>query len=1198
MPTILIIEDDHAFAKMLAAQLHREGFATHIAVSGVAAREQLARHSFDLIVLDMLLPDADGVQFCGELRKDRALADLPVVMCSARGDDHAVLRALEGGATDFIAKPMQWPIARARIRNALRQKLDRDRLVRANLALSELRAKTHDRAQQQHSLIQKLHAEVDAREAARSELRDLQERFEQICDNAQDAILMINSAGRIAYWNAAAETLLGWRTGDILGQSLIETVIPAEYRAFHERMFARFGESGSSPAHGRVTRLEARCRDGRCIPAELTLGSAHIAGEWCAIAILRDVTRQVEFERQLESAALFRDTLLDTIPEPIFWKDREGRYRGCNQAFAELIQRPKDAIIGRTVFDLYPRANAERFHSADEALWEAGGAQAYEAELTRPDHAKRMLQFHKTLYRDATGADAGIIAVAIDITKQQAEKQRALRLSRAVSSSGESIVITDTCGGIVDVNEAFTRVTGYSRAEAIGRNVRMLGSGQRSAEEAANLWDTVTRGEVWRGDFTNRHKDGSLYHVTATVAPIRNERDECEGYVGVQRDVTRERKHEAALRAAYEVQRTIIDTAATAIYITDLNNRIVSINQAFTTMTGYAPEDVIGEPCMRVIGGDCANACPLRGPDRCELTRKQVMVRTKGGAERIALLNARPKLDAAGKPDGVVGSFVDVTELVRARTEALASNRAKSAFLANMSHEIRTPMSAIIGYSELLHEVGDLEQAPPERRRAIEAIRRNGNHLLRLINDILDLSKIEAGKLEVTRERSSLGDVLRDVDHVLSDRAREREIAFEVTCATPLPPTIYVDVLRLQQILINVGGNAIKFTRHGRVSMAVGLCEAEAAGGECLLEFDIVDTGIGMSGAQQARVFEPFEQADASTTRSFGGTGLGLCISRHLAQLMGGDVALVKSAPGEGTHIRCTVQVGPIDLGACVEALEFAGGSQSQVAELDADALRTLPYRILLAEDGEDNQDFITAILRRAGATVELVANGADAFESARAAHEGRAAAFDVILMDMQMPILDGYEATRYLRRAGIETPVIALTAHAMSTDRQLCLDAGCTDYATKPIDRRDLFARIHAAVAQCEQGLRDAIVESDSAPVQALRASGPLRSEALDDPTVRALLERFLARLPRRIAAFVDALSAEDATALGELAHQLKGAAASYGFPSISEAAKRLEENAKAEAALEALLSQTEALLELCRAALPEAADDAPTAT
>jgi PAS domain S-box-containing protein len=420
--------------------------------------------------------------------------------------------------------------------------------------------------------------------------------------------------------------------------------------------------------------------------------------------------------------------------------------------------------------------------------------------------------------------------------------------------------------------------------------------------------------------------------------------------------------------------------------------------------------------------------------------------------------------DRLGNATRMVGAMLDITprreaeeELRRAKQAAEAASNAKTQFLANVSHEIRTPMTAILGFSELL--LASLTD--PEQLDAVETIQRNGAYLLALINDILDISKIEAGKLQTERIVCSPAAVIDDVFELMNPRAADKQLDFQVHYHGRVPETIQTDPTRVRQVLLNLVSNAIKFTERGHVRLDIRL--GQGAAGRPQLEFEVSDTGIGMTEQQCARVFEPFTQADASTARRFGGTGLGLAISKRLVEALGGQIN-VSSQLGVGSVVRVWVDTGSLE---GVPMLAPARRRSEAVLAAASPAVLKLPRstgrltcRVLLAEDGPDNQRLIQTILRKAGADVILVEDGVQAVEAALAAWRSEAP-FDVILMDMQMPELDGYEATRALRAQGYDRPIVALTAHAMSGDRERCLESGCNDYATKPIERQSLLETV-----------------------------------------------------------------------------------------------------------------------------------------
>ncbi len=506
-------------------------------------------------------------------------------------------------------------------------------------------------------------------------------------------------------------------------------------------------------------------------------------------------------------------------------------------------------------------------------------------------------------------------------------------------------------------------------------------------------------------------------------------------------------------------------------------------------VTGYSPEEFAADPNLwiHMVPEEDRQAVReqadqlLSGRDPGPIEHRIIR---KDGEVRWVKNIPSPQYDEQGKLVLYDGLVRDVTERKLAELEmtrytgaleranrsleeysfsALAATHAKSEFLANMSHEIRTPMTAILGFAELLRSEGDMSKAPPKRVEAIDTIIRNGNYLLQLINDILDLSKIEAGRLEIERIECSPAEIISDVVSLVKVRAKKKGLLLTAELAGPIPERILSDPTRLRQVLINLLGNAIKFTDRGSVRLVVRMESENDEGPK--LRFDVIDTGIGIPKEQIERIFQPFAQGESATNRKFGGTGLGLAISKRLADNLGGDVTAT-STLGKGSAFSVTVATGPLDGAKMLDRLQPQNIEKEVPAEPSGNAATKLDCRVLLVEDGPDNQRLISFLLTKAGADVTAVENGRlavekvlrDARGNTGSPTESDALPFDVILMDMQMPVMDGYEATRRLRAASYTGPIIALTAHAMSHDRQKCLQAGCDDYLTKPIDRQRLL--------------------------------------------------------------------------------------------------------------------------------------------
>ena len=523
---------------------------------------------------------------------------------------------------------------------------------------------------------------------------------------------------------------------------------------------------------------------------------------------------------------------------------------------------------------------------------------------------------------------------------------------------------------------------------------------------------------------------------------------------------------------------TIFDSVPAMIWYRDRTGKILRANRCAAASVGMTVQDLSGKNYYDLFpdGADKALEKDLRVILTGQPIRGQMrQYETAQGQVRWALADRIPYYDEQGNIAGVMVFAQDITErkqaeesLLKAKNEiekanqqlraaaeksailaeeAMLANRAKSDFLANMSHELRTPMNAIIGFAEILLS----ESLSEDQSHYVKTIHRSAKNLLELINDILDFSKIEAGKLSVEILDTRLDVMLEEMESMFRPMAAKKGLELAVLQCEELPQTIQTDPTRLRQCLINLINNAIKFTDQGHVYVNVSRRQKH---NKTYIQFDVEDTGIGISADKQQSVFEAFVQAEGSTARKYGGTGLGLAITRKLAGLLGGDLT-VFSQPGVGSIFTLTIEA----FGKASAAPEWNKYERAEKLHTQADApsapLAT-KTSVLLVEDNPVNQQLMKVILCRMGHDVTLAENGQQAVDAAQAT------AFDIILMDIQMPVMNGLEATRILRQKGIKTPVIAVTANALKGDRDLCIQAGCDDYLSKPVDK-DRLAEVIA---------------------------------------------------------------------------------------------------------------------------------------
>ncbi len=493
--------------------------------------------------------------------------------------------------------------------------------------------------------------------------------------------------------------------------------------------------------------------------------------------------------------------------------------------------------------------------------------------------------------------------------------------------------------------------------------------------------------------------------------------------------------------------------------------------------------------------------------------------------------------------------------LDQARKKAEEANRAKSEFLANMSHEIRTPLTAMVGYAELLTRP---RRAAGDQEAWMKGLRRGSDHLLALVNDILDLSKIEAGKMQVLLAPQSPLQIARQVVQLMRPQAKEKMLYLSLEMAGSLPRSIATDEVRLRQILVNLVGNAVKFTDTGGITIKMRMRKQTKESAR--LEISVKDTGIGISEEQLSDIFSPFTQASEQLHE---GTGLGLDISVRMAELLDGQLS-VQSTPGKGSVFTLGLNVGPTVNLDMVEPSELAKTpdpslAASNSAEMD---LCFDGRRFLVVDDGRDNQRILRFLLEEAGAQVDVAEDGKQALDAVACSES----AYDLILMDVQMPIMDGYEATAELRRRGFHSPIIAVTAYALARDLKRCLAAGCNDFVTKPLVPGQLMRILQRWMGE---------KSPSPASVGFFKGSGPGREQRF-----RELVEGFLAGIPKKISAIENARAAGDEESLRTQVHQIKGSAGSYGFPNVSNCARRCQELLRSQADSDAARIQVEELL------------------
>ena len=646
-----------------------------------------------------------------------------------------------------------------------------------------------------------------------------------------------------------------------------------------------------------------------------------------------------------------------------------------------------------------------------------------------------------------------------------------------------------------------------------------------------------------------------------------------------------------------------LNTLAEGLILTDKKGRIRLANEAFSNWVGRDARKLVGSdpetlPWSRGTAGgtttwdNVANGGKIVMPWDKALKGKKMVTGTllrlpnKDGKMMTLVANCSPIIGAKGEYAGVLTSFEDVTDLerhkvdlARAKMTADNANQAKSEFLARMSHEIRTPMNAILGYAEVLRE--NMEEDPTVRQKHLTTIHSSGEHLLALINDILDLSKIESGQMTLEQTPISIFNLMQEVVSVLKMKADDKGIFLRAEYGTAMPVSINTDSVRLRQSIINLVGNAIKFTDKGGVTIRTELVRKKKS---MMLSVSVQDTGIGMTSEACNKIFQPFSQADTSITRRFGGTGLGLAICKELAEKMGGSIT-VDSVQGEGSTFNLMIDIGDI---SGIEMISARDAEKFVQKVVDDDREVDLPpMHVLIVDDGETNRRLVSVFLRRANATFDIAENGKIAVDKINAGN------FDAVLMDMHMPVMDGFQATRLLRQQGNQIPIIALTANAMPQDKKDCVNAGCSGFLSKPINKDRLLRELSLAVcgtiktrAKQQNVVQEvaATTTADKAPTptpQPVKLDSPPLTEKklvvetdqmigstlpMDDEDFVYVATLFTNSLNTKVEGMVNALVEQNFEELFTLGHWLKGASGSAGYQPLHEPGLNLESAAKDE--------------------------------
>ncbi len=1176
--------------------------------------------------------------------------------------------------------------------------------------------------------------DISERKLAENALSQSEKKHRALIETTNTGFLVLDAQGKIVDANAEYVRLTGYNTlAEIVGREVTEWTAPYDLERNADEV-KKCAEKG----YVRNLEIDYVNRRGEITPIEVNATVVVSNGVAQILALCRDITERRKAEEIIKSNETKFRTLFDSTTDAIFIMDGP-IFIDCNIQAEKLFEHPRKDIIGRSPMDFSPERQPNGRLSSDMVIELVGAVlqgepQLFEWKLCRSDGS--IFDAEVGLNKIELGNIVYLQVVARDISKRKQAEEQINMLAAAIKNSADSIAITDKDFNIIFVNDALMKSYGYTKEGIIGQHISKIHSENNPPEVANEMFSSLMKKETWQGEVLNKKSDGINFSVLLSLAPIVNEKGEVISTVGISRDITERKKAEKKILT----QSKALESAANAIVITDIDGTILWINPAFTKLTGYTSEEAIGKN-PRVLKSEKHDDGFYKEMWRTILAgnvwQGEITNRKKNGDLYYEHLTITPIVDANGKVFQFVAVKQDITErkqaeqklrqllkdiqdsnaqleeeimerkkieaeLVKSKDAAETANKTKSEFLANMSHEIRTPMNGIIGMIELALDT-DLNK---EQQNYISTAKSSAELLLILLNDILDFSKIEADKLTLNKETFSLRDKIGDSLQVLSQRAAEKKLELLYQVTKNVPDAIIGDPHRLRQVMINLVGNAIKFTQQGevvvRVECGMDLNETESGQDDdspvhqisdspdrkCKLHFTVSDTGVGIAPEKQHLIFDVFTQADGTISRKYGGTGLGLAISSRLVTLMGGKI-WVESEPGKGSKFHFTMEFGKQEVVEEEQMLESnlqnlpvlivddnettrelfseiltnwkmkpsaVESAQKALAELQrafalnapyaitmtdldmpgmdgfelieriknnpelkemgiiiishsqkasdiergkklgvewfhskpfrhSQLLETIQnilrkqsstpkihtgewletvevkpapeiltdeyhYRILLAEDNPVNQEVVVGLLSKRGHTVIVANEGNEAVELSERHH------FDFIIMDVQMPVMDGHQATAAIRERektkGGHIPIIGLTAHAMTGDRERCIEAGMDEYVSKPLRKEELFKAIEKIVPKPSK-----IYKLDEQRILE-RVEG-------DRDLFKRLVDVFLDNTPKLVSELRDAIVKEDFEQIRIIGHTLKGSCRFFEFKRAGDLSEQIEFAGKA---------------------------------